>query len=834
MKFIKQSVLYLILGASILSCKTRKNSDAVDLSLSPSNSSDSIVIMDELVIEEPLEISADSIKGSRKRVYDILHTDLTINLNWKNELIYGKAKISFKPLAKSINKVVFDAQDFKVKSIHNVKNGKQLGYKVGEKSIEVQLGKFLERGEIFEVEIEYLASPSRSTIVDKENKGLFFKTGNYPKHIWTQGEVEYNSAWFPTFDSPNEKMTQDLHIILDRDQTSLSNGVFKGTSYLDGGKKMDHWQLNKPHSTYLTMLFVGDFTLIKDQSEYGDLSYYLEPEYAHRAKELFGRTPKMLKTFSELLQVNYPWKNLGQVIVRDFTAGGMENTGAIVYYEDMYLPEDDLMGENFDDLVAHEIFHQWFGDLVTCESWANLSLNESFATYGEYLWLEKAKEDFTADYHLSKDKENYLAEALYKREPIINYSYEKPSDLFDHHRYAKGGLIIHMLRNYLGDELFFEGLNKYLQQNAYKNVEMANLRMAFEEVSGEDLQWFFNQWFHKQGHPELVVESSFENGTLTLKVQQTQSVETYPVYRLPVAIDIYSENGVKRHQIVIDKTVREFTFVTHSKPKAVDFDAEKVLLAEIDFSKDAKELEYQYKKAFTFGSKKQALEGIFNKVEANFDPVIGQGLKEDFWYFRQFVLNNFSVLSPEVKEKYYIQVLDIARKDPHPKVRFAALMCLDENYSDRNIISVLENSLNDSQNQIKALALRLLAKRDNPRALKLAREWDKKQNIYIDRAVASIFAQTVNPGYIEYFERKINQYQDGEFQQAYASFLLKQDIGHLAKGIDFYERILSQKQSSETMKESAKRSLSMIQSSLKKREGKDYEDLIKRIDYILQ
>jgi len=244
--------------------------------------------------------------------------------------------------------------------------------------------------------------------------------------------------------------------------------------------------------------------------------------------------------FSDLIKMDYPWSKYGQIIVRDYVSGAMENTTATLFYDEMLQDNRELLDNNYEGTIAHELFHQWFGDLVTCESWANLTLNEGLANYSEYLWNEYKYGKYEADLHNLDEAMQYFDEAEGEEKDLIRYYYEDREDMFDSHSYAKGGRVMHMLRDYVGDEAFFEALHRYLVRYKYQSVEIHDLRLVFEEVTGEDLNWFFNQWFLASGHPILEVEDYYNDSTLTVSVKQNQDLETTPLYRLPVRISIPS------------------------------------------------------------------------------------------------------------------------------------------------------------------------------------------------------------------------------------------------------------------------------------------------------
>jgi len=785
---IKVSLIGLFM--SVLSCKTKSKVDRKkDSDLVKNHQIDTTNVLPVLELETEKDKLQPVYHGSRRRIVDILNTTLHLSFNWDNEKIFGKADITLKPYFKDINEVVLDANFIKTKSVHL--DGKPLKFISSDHKLKITLPRFYQNHEEIMLSIVYEAQPSKQSDIDSEELGLFFKhNGDYPKHIWTQGEVANNSNWYPTIDSPNEKMTQELFVTIADHEVSLSNGSFLGTVFNENGTKTDHWKLDQPHSPYLTMLFVGEFSMIRDQWKGKDLYYLVEPDYTSRAIELFGRTPEMLTFFSDKLGVDYPWPKLGQVITRDFTAGGMENTGAIVYYDAMYKEKAELLGRNFDDLVAHEIFHQWFGDLTTCESWANLSLNESFATYGEYLWIQEKNGNMEADYHLDLDLENYLQESFGKTDPIVKFDYETPGDLFDNHRYAKGGRVLHMLRNYVGEDAFFQSLNVFLNENAYKNVEMPQLRMAFEEVTGEDLHWFFDQWFSKSGHPELTVETTFENNQIIIDVRQEQNLDTYPLYQIPLTVDIYDSGRISRKQIFIKNQHDVFKFDVFSKPDLVDVDGDKILLGIIGNNKTKEELAYQFLKTYKFKSKQEALTQILETKNTFTEKVIDAALNEDFWYFRWYALEHFDVVSPDLYQKYFIQVIDMARSDKHPKVQLAALNVLGKYYEQNNNELVYKQLLKSDSYQIRSKALTLFADLKPAEGLDVAIRFDKTGQPILEQAVGYVYAQRATKGFNEFFLKKLKSDERYDvFFPLYSEYLSNQkEEAYILQGMNVLEQ----------------------------------------------
>ena len=512
-------------------------------------------------------------RGSYPRLTDIIHTRLDLSFNWDSAYVYGKATIDAKPYFYPADNLVLDARGFRINSVSlKVKEDKTpLRYTYDGKKLTIQLGKTYSRDQKYTIFIDYVAMPNKLVIGEdissSEDRGFYFinrdgKDKTKPREIWTQGETEANSSWFPTISGPQEKMTQELNITVPDEYVSLSNGSLEYSSMNGDGTRTDSWRLEKPHSTYLTMLAVGDFTITKDKWQDKEVNYYTEPAFASTAKLVFGKTPEMIEFFSNKLGVEYPWDKYSQIVVRDFVSGAMENTTATVFFDKMNMTEGQYLDDNNEDIISHELFHHWFGDLVTAESWANLPLNESFATYGEYLWEEHKYGRDVADLKGLEDMTAYFNSARQKQVDLIRYNYADREQMFDEVTYQKGGRVLHMLRKTVGDEAFFKALNIYLTRNSYKTVEINDLRLAFEEVTGQDLNWFFNQWFLASGHPVLSIKTSYDQDKhmASVSIEQEQDLKTTPLYRIPMAVDIYSNGKVERKEIVLDRKSQSFSF----------------------------------------------------------------------------------------------------------------------------------------------------------------------------------------------------------------------------------------------------------------------------------
>ena len=751
-----------------------------------------------VVAEKPAVVAADStplwvpekhpFNPSRNHYHDLLHTTLRVSFDWQKQHLLGLAELILKPYFYPQDTLVLDAKGFDIHGVSLVKeNGTApLKYAYDGKNLKIALDKTYTRNEKYTVEIDYTAKPNELKAGGSEaitaDKGLYFinPLGDdpaKPQQIWTQGETEASSAWFPTIDTPNERMTQDVYITVDPKFTTLSNGAFIYSRLNSDGTKTELWKMELPHAPYLAMMAIGEFAVVKDKWRNLDVNYYVEPAYKGTAKKIFGNTPEMLEFFSKKLGVVYPWPSkYSQVVVRDFVSGAMENTTASTFMEDLQLTDRELLDKDWDNIIAHELFHQWFGDYVTTESWANLPLNESFANYSEYLWAEYKYGPDQAAYQQLDELNQYLDEAESKRVPLIRYHYGDKEDMFDSHSYAKGGRILHMLRKYVGDEAFFASLNRYLTKNKLSDVEVAELRMAFEETTREDLMWYFNQWFMQPGHPELKVTDTYQNGLLSLHVMQQQDSAYAPVYRLPLKVAVWVNSKRTEYPIEITKADQTFTIPVSGEPQLVLFDAEHQLLATIDHAKTDQELIFQFNNAKQFLPKFKALAALTQKVN---DPavlkVMQKALKDDYWYIRSTALSALSQVTDKTNAELTEEVKQIAQKDKKGAVRADAILALAE-WDSQKYKSIFDAALKDSSYVVASAAIDAYSKTGAPDVDQKLALFEKEQNEDVVLALSAYYSMSAGPEKNDWFVKRIQQ---GKGSNLY--FLLQNFAAYLAK-----------------------------------------------------
>lgn len=672
-----------------------------------------MVNLDPVTITENIS-GATIYRAAYTRTSDIINTRLDLSFDWDSAYVKGKASILAKPYFYPTDRINLNANGFRINSVSMVNNydKKPLKYVYDGKILSIELDREYNRNENYTVFVDYVAMPYKlkvgEDISTDGDRGIYFinrdgKEKSKPRQIWTQGETECNSNWFPTINDPQEKMTQELNITVANEFVTLSNGSLEFSSLNGDGTRTDSWRQEQAHSTYLTMLAVGEFTITKDKWRDKEVSYYTEPAYASTARLVFGNTPEMMEFFSQKLGVDYPWDKYSQIVVRDFVSGAMENTTATVFFEGLNMSEGQYLDENYEDIISHELFHHWFGDLVTAESWSNLPLNESFATYGEYLWDEHKYGRDAADLKGLEDMSAYLTNKDKHKLDVIRFDYADRDHMFDEISYQKGGRIIHMLRKTVGDDAFFKALNLYLTRHAYKNAEIHDLRLVFEEVSGMDLNWFFNQWFLSSGHPVLNINHDYdsEKKEVIISINQEQDLSQNPVYRIPLSVDIYHNGKTERKMIVLDKKSQRFTFSLESAPDLVNIDAEKYILAEKIENKSLREYVFQYQNAPLFIDRLEAVMKLLEmKDQSTAKSIVILALKDSSWFIRYSALSVLEFLKDDERLTILKQIKEMALNDNVSQVRAAAVEALSKYYKMTDTRDVFKQTMSDKSPQV--------------------------------------------------------------------------------------------------------------------------------------
>ena len=723
-------------------------------------------------------------RASYTRKNDLLHTYLDLSFDWINQHVIGKAELSITPMFYPTDQLELDAKNFEIHSI-STRSG-ELNYTYDGEIIKITLDRAYGKDEVYTVYIDYLAKPNEDNVGSSaaitSEKGLFFinplgEVEGKPQQIWTQGETENNSRWFPTIDKPNERCTQEIRLTVQDRFVTLSNGVLASSTSAGDGLRVDVWKQDKPHAPYLFMLAIGEFAVVSEQWKDIELSYYVEKEYEPHAKNIFAHTPEMLDFFSEKLMMDYPWDKYAQVVVRDYVSGAMENTSAVIFGDFVQKTSEELIDNSNDFIVAHELIHHWFGDLVTCESWANLTMNEGFANYGEYLWFEYKYGRDEADFHRQNELFGYLGQVQSGDiHPLIHFEYQDKENMFDGHSYNKGGLVLHMLRRYLGDEAFYAGLNKYLLTHEYSSVEAHDLRLAFEDVSGEDLNWFFNQWFFEQGHPVLTFDYNYDdiNSQLVLNINQVQDAQINPpIFILPMEVAFYSQDGsFESYSILINERDQAFTFPLENSPANVIIDHNDDLLCIINEEKSDLEMLNQYDHAPNYTHRINALKHFSTSDSPIRDQILNMAIHDNHWSIRAGALNGLTITDSNIDE-----IREIAQNDPHSSPRAAAISLL-ANHSEDNTDDFITQFKSEKAPMVKGELLRAIYINDPEKGLTLAEGlMDKSGSISF--AVSEILANSGDIKYVAFFERQLHELSGFEIIGVvtnYTSLIMKQTV----------------------------------------------------------
>jgi aminopeptidase N len=518
-------------------------------------------------------------------------------------------------------------------------------------------------------------------------------------------------VWLPTIDKPNQKQTVEILMTVPSKYVTLSNGLLVNQKKNTDGTRTDDWKMDLPHSPYLIFMGVGDYAVIKDKYENKEVSYYVEKEYAPVARKIFGKTPEMIALYSKLTGVDYPWAKYSQIVGRDYVSGAMENTTATLHGEAAQQDARELTDANrWEEVIAHELFHQWFGDYVTTESWSNITLNESFATLGSQLWNE---------FHYGKDfgdEERYNSAQGYIRsrsdnKNLVRFYYNDKEDVFDAVSYNKGGAILQMLRNYVGDSAFFKALNLYLTTNKFKSAEAQQLRLAFEEVTGKDLNWFWNQWYYGSGHPKLNINYSYDNNAKQARVIVEQTTDK--LFTLPVKIDVWNGTTATTYNVWVKNKIDTFNFSSSSKPNLINFDADKKLLVEKTENKTLDEYAFQYKNAKNYVDRREAIETAAKKqAETTAAEILLAAMKDKFAPLRIIAINSLDISIGQTKNAAEPVLFELAQKENNRLVKAVAIAKLG-NYKFAKYSSLFKSAINDSSYTVSGNALEALSKIDS-------------------------------------------------------------------------------------------------------------------------
>ncbi len=686
------------------------------------------------------------------KINDLVHTKLDVHFDYKKRRLYGKEWVTLIPHFYPTDTLRLDAKGMDIHNVSIVKNGKNTALKFTYDSLtlNIKLDKVYDRTEKYTIYINYTAKPEELKNVTNDQHGIYFvnpdsSEKNKPVQIWTQGEPEGSSAWFPTIDHPNQKTTEEISMTVPAKYVTLSNGRLASQKNNGTGTRTDTWKMELPHAPYLFMMAVGDFHIYKDSWHGKEVSYYLEPASAPFAKEIFGDTPEAIEFFSKVTGVDFPWNKYSEIAVRDYVSGAMENTTATMFGE-QGKNKREFVDQYYGSGIEHELFHQWFGDYVTAESWSNLTLNESFADFGEIIWLEHKYGKDAADEHIRNGLQGYLNNSENVKKPLVNFNIKKAKDAFNGVTYQKGGRILNMLRNYLGDAAFDKGLNIYLKTNAFKSAEAQQLRLAMEEASGLDLNWFFNQWYYGAGHPVLNINYKWNDTTKTQTVylQQTQDGQTFI---LPMAIDIYANGKKERYKVWMRDKADTLTFKSTAKPDLVNVDADNVLVAKKTDNKTLNEYIFQYFNAPLYLDRFEAIEAASKyQDDKGAQKLLIAALNDKFSGLRQKAIGLLTAnkedirnVNMDLKNAAIPVLVTLVQKDKNTLVQADAIKAFVP-LKDPAYLNLFEKALYSPSYEVAGAALFGIMQIDPQKAMKLAKGLENNNEGTLTQAIVAVYS----------------------------------------------------------------------------------------------
>ncbi|MCC6547853.1 HEAT repeat domain-containing protein [Candidatus Sumerlaeota bacterium] len=389
--------------------------------------------------------------------------------------------------------------------------------------------------------------------------------------VWTQGEASSNRYWFAGHDYPNDRMTSEIVARVPLPNVVSAAGTLVSRNENGDGTVTYHWRIDQTHVNYLTSLVIGLFDVQRGEVDGVQLEYYVPPQRAGDSQRSFAKTAEMIRTFGKLFDEPFPYPRYAQIVVRDFTSGGMENVTATTLAARMLVGESmarhsPACVSRSESVIAHEIAHSWFGDLITCRNWAHLWLNEGWASYAQALWAEAScgKDEYAYGIW-NRRREVAANDPLDSQQPLVFHRHGDPEVMFrfnDSAVYDKGGFILHMLRRKLGDEAFWKGTREYIDKYRNQVVETAQFRGAMEAASGQDLEAFFRQWCETPGTPPVQVALTYDSRerAAIITVEQTAKLTgESPAFRGEMKFFLQSRGGevVER---TFDVTLRKHTF----------------------------------------------------------------------------------------------------------------------------------------------------------------------------------------------------------------------------------------------------------------------------------
>ena len=609
-----------------------------------------------------------------------------------------------------LSSIELDAVDLTIARVTDLSGG-VLSHRHDGQKLLVRFGKELSPGADFGIRIEYdCRDPKRGMIFalpDDAHK-------DRPLIVHTQGQSEDNRYWFPCHDSPNARFTSETIVTVPEKYTVVGNGKLVSKKGVGDGLVEWHHSMDKPHVAYLVSLVIGELDVVREEWRGRPVEYFVPAGSKVPVQKIFGKTPKMLDVFSQVLGVEYPYAKYSQAVVPLFAAGGMENISATTLHERSLMDERILLDHDLEDLISHELAHQWFGDMITCKSWPHIWLNEGFASYMEWVWREHSEGADSGTYEawttLRQVAENDSVEV---GSGVVHSFYTRPGELFNRRSgnpYSKGSSVLHMLRKELGDDLFFAAVRELLQRHAWKTVETDDFRKIIEELSGRSFERFFHQWLHRPGVPHIRATYRWDDGAKESRVQleQTQTIsKDSPAFDVNIDIWLVRDGGdISRHVVPMRDGRGSLVVKSDTEPGQICIDPALALLARWEMKIPAAMLARSLKEGPTLGSKLQAAAALRQTDSASAREIM-QGIlldeKADRGLRREVATSLGAMQNPAARD-ILISALETPRRLADHKVRAAAVSALGKYRHPRAAAALIPYARQDATYTVESLA----------------------------------------------------------------------------------------------------------------------------------
>ena len=677
---------------------------------------------------QQIDVYSRPVQMERSHDFDALHYLTEITFDFDKQIFKGSNKVTVRALRNGFNECILDAGDnitiMEVVDLH----GNQLNYKREEGKVAITFPKAVNYNDTLVFKLIYSGvNPAGSD----DRKIFYEKTADNPRMVWCPNFPNRVRNWMPCYDFPNDKATNEMIIHVRDGLKAVSNGRLvnvkedKKTGYTTW-----HWHQGLPHSTYLFVLAIAPYVVFEDSLGNLPVNYWVFPQDSVYARVAFSRTPQIIKFYNELFDFEYPWEKCDQVAVPTM-GGAAESTTATLYSHSVLtnLDQKALKDYSFDRIIAHETAHHWWGDLITLRTWSETWLNESFGTYSDYLYTRSLKGEDEGALDLEGKKNAYLTEAHEKyMRPIVfsRYEEESPGQNFDRHTYQKGALMMHLLRSMLGDDLFFRTISYFLHKHAFKPVDTHDFMIAVKEVTGLNMDWFFEQFFYKPGHPVFEVTTNWNevDMKLSLNIRQVQdTVHGIPyAYRIPVKIGFYTSSGKTVEELWLTRREESFDFSLPGKPEMVKFDDDNTLLKEVTFNKSTDELLYQLENDDVIGRALAATELASHQDKKRILPALERSATTDqFWNARKSALESLEKINPGKLDKLCRKMAS----DPHSQVRAATIRLLGRYKNPAAVPFLKERFRKDDSYLVQAECINSIASCGSAKDIDFLREAGK-------------------------------------------------------------------------------------------------------------